>query len=112
MISAGDNTIRVAGLRRGRETIYDIYQFNVVNLKGEVHGFCYKVPAGTQPGGLVKDLLALHRAKLWFTVYLKEKNGLLSIFTIKEPKRPQNELWSEAQKVIPQTARTLRELVN
>jgi len=110
-LTTGDNTVRIAGFRQGVQGIYDIYQFTVVNLKGEVHGFCYAVPAGLVPGQLVRDLLELRRRRLWFVVYLKQgAKGLLNIHTIKEPRQPQNECWHIAQKVIRQTPRTLKEL--
>lgn len=109
-LTTGDNTIRVAGLKQGVQGIYDVYQFNTVNLKGETHGFAYCVPAGCVPGQLVRDLVELMKRKLWFVVYLKDNGRLLQIHTIKEPHMPQNELWRIAQKVIKQSPREYRRL--
>jgi hypothetical protein len=111
-LSPGDNTIRVASVKTGVQGIYDVYQFNTVNLKGEIHGFCYAVPAGCKPGQLVRDLQELHKRKLWFIVYLKDNGRMLQIHTIKEPRPPQNELWHIAQKVFPQTPREYKRLTN
>lgn len=100
MIRLGDNTVRIYAFRNGRSGIYDVYQFGVINLDGKTAGFCYKVPAGTVVlPRIVRDLLELKRLDFWFTVYLKEHNGLLTIFTIKEPKLAQSEYWHLAKKV-------------
>ena len=110
-LTTGDNTVRIAGFHKGIQGIYDVYQFNVVNLRGDVHGFAYAVPAGTAPASIVKDLLELRRRRLWFVLYLKMgARGLLQIHTIKEPREPQAQCWKDAQKVIKQTPRTLKEL--
>jgi len=100
-IGQGDNTLRVAGVKTGKSSIYDVYQFTVVNLTGSTHGFCYQVPAGTRPSGIVRDLNQLRQENLWFVAYLKEVNKLLVIFTIKEPKMSQAECWDLAEKLTP-----------
>jgi|ERR1700741_5580262 len=101
MIRSGDNTIRVAGLRMGRKSIYDVYQFNFINLSGHTHEIAYAVGAGSLvPPKIVRDLLELRRLGLWFVAYFKEVNKKLAIHTIKESPRPQNELWSIAKKVV------------
>ena len=110
MFTNGDNTVRVAGFRPGQQGIYDTYQFSLINLSGKTHDFAYAVPAGLVPATIVRDLLQLFKQKLWFVVYLKEARGVQSIFTIKEPKQPQNELWDLAQKLTPQTAKHYKEL--
>lgn len=93
MISAGDNTLRVAGHRTGPNGLYDVYQFTLQNLSGEVYDIAYAVPAGTiwKPR-IIRDLLELQRLKLWARFYLKEVNGKLAIMTIKEPNGCQDEL--------------------
>jgi hypothetical protein len=100
-IGPGDNTLRVAGVKRGRTGIYDVYQFTLVNLTGTVTGFCFKIPAGTLVTGIVRDLDLLRKEKLWFTAYLKETNKMLAIVTIKEPRMAQQECWSLAGKLTP-----------
>ena len=110
MILPGDNTLRVNKAVKGHRSIYDIYQFDVINLKGDTHGFCYQVPAGTRPYQLVRDLIELNKRNLWFMAYLKEVNNLLAIHTIKEPREPQAELWKFAQKYKRQTPREYKRL--
>jgi hypothetical protein len=100
MISPGDNTVRVAGFKKGPFSIYEAYQFNLINLKGHTKGFCYAVPAGVRPPSIVRDLLELRERNLWFIIYLKEVGRELAIQTIKEPRAPQNELWKMAKKVV------------
>lgn len=109
-LSTGDNTLRVAGVRKGIQGIYDVYQYSVVNLRGDVDGFCYAVPAGTHPPSIVRDLEVLRQKNLWFIAYLKDNGRMLQIHTIKEPKMPQDECWHIAQKVLPQTPRRYKEL--
>jgi hypothetical protein len=93
-IGPGDNTVRVFGLRKAVQGIYDVYQFEVVNLYGKTHGFAYAVPAGsTVLPQLVTDLRRLQQLNIWVTVYLKEVKRQLAIQSIKEPKTPQGELW-------------------
>jgi hypothetical protein len=99
-ITTGDNTVRVAGFHKVPSGIYDQYQFNFINQAGYTHAIGYNVPAGVIPPRIVRDLLELRRRKLWFVIYLREKNRMLMIHTIKEPKVPQAELWHFAKGVV------------
>ena len=100
-ISPGDNTVRVSGLKRGQDGIYDVYQFTLANLSGDLVGFAFKTPAGVGVTGIVRDLMRLRKENLWFTAYLRESHGMLRIFSIKEPRLSQEELWSLSKKLTP-----------
>lgn len=100
-ILPGDNNVRIAGYDKGRDGIYDQYRFNLINVDGHTQRFAYNVPAGSfAPPRIVRDLLQLRKQNLWFTVYLQERNKMLCILTIKEPKICQAELWNMAKKVL------------
>lgn len=100
---AGIHILAVINAKKGAYFIYDLYQFRLRNLAGDTLELAYKVPAGTRPPNLIRDLEAAKKAGVFFKAELREKNGMLVIINIREPEMSQDELRSwmpESKRVI------------
>lgn len=92
MIQEGRNLVRVIRVVKAPYLIYMVFTFTLQDVGGDQHLLQYKVPLGSEPAALIRDLAVLSVSREWVQMQLKQKEGYLAVSSICQPNINQQDI--------------------